>query len=698
MAGFKLIAEEDIVAPPSPTSAVVLPQTPNGKFRLVQDDALSAPDASIDERMGAPASVRAVVGSARTPEDRLATLRQYYPDAQPVDDDNFVFTDPKTKRQVRYNPKGMDIGDVASVGGEMSEMAGGVLGGAAAAVPALAAAVPTGGASLLGIPAGIGLGAAGGRELFDVAARNMGTVDTRELPTRLADTAVTAGTNAIGARAGDLVAQGGRRVIGAMERYSPGLTSGQAAIDDARRIAVDPTVGTVTGNRGMQIVENALSNTPGGAGVMQESAERAMRQMDEAAGRIATDLAGGGRPQSQQGAGTVIKNAAKGAATRFSDRRLQLDEALAQEIGPATMVSAPNVRQFVMKLEADIANAPESRRPVLQKALDRANSILADIAPKRDPATGQVISGAGIPFKSLRQIRTDIGGDLERPDVSGYTPAAERALRELYGAVRADIQQAAETAGPRAKQLLNIHDRYVRFNANVNLPTLQKIEDAGTDEQAFNFAMNAAKDGGSMLGNLRRSFKPEEWDVVASSVFSKMGRANPGQQEASAIGEAADDFSANTFLTNWSKLSPEAKKELFGGKRYADLAPEIEALVRTAGRFKDAGKMSNPSGTARNTIAALTVLGAGDQLLRDGDPKGAAGTVATAVLAPRAVAKLMTSPKFVNWLGNTVTATANKPAVWPMRIGQLTAIAEVEPEIRGEVYQYLDALRSVGGE
>src|SRR5689334_20367663 len=53
---------------------------------------------ALDRKTGAPVSVRGAVGAAQTDEDRLATLRKFYPDAQPYQDptagDNFVYTNP----------------------------------------------------------------------------------------------------------------------------------------------------------------------------------------------------------------------------------------------------------------------------------------------------------------------------------------------------------------------------------------------------------------------------------------------------------------------------------------------------------------------------------------------------------------------------------------------------------------------------
>ena len=63
---------------------------------------------SIDDQVGAPFDVRAQVMAAQSPEDRLNTLRKFYPDAIPVGvlspqfgeqrfgRNNFVYTDPET--------------------------------------------------------------------------------------------------------------------------------------------------------------------------------------------------------------------------------------------------------------------------------------------------------------------------------------------------------------------------------------------------------------------------------------------------------------------------------------------------------------------------------------------------------------------------------------------------------------------------
>ena len=62
----------------------------------------------VNRRTGAPPYVREAVGSAPA-QDRLATLRRFYPDAQPEGSDNFVYTDPKSGDRVLYNEQNRSL-------------------------------------------------------------------------------------------------------------------------------------------------------------------------------------------------------------------------------------------------------------------------------------------------------------------------------------------------------------------------------------------------------------------------------------------------------------------------------------------------------------------------------------------------------------------------------------------------------------
>lgn len=81
--------------------------------------------------------MRAIVGSA-APQDRLANIQRYYPDAIPYGDDNFIYTEPETGRITLYNPEGLDLGDVASVAKEATIATASTLGAIAGGLAGVA--------------------------------------------------------------------------------------------------------------------------------------------------------------------------------------------------------------------------------------------------------------------------------------------------------------------------------------------------------------------------------------------------------------------------------------------------------------------------------------------------------------------------------------------------------------------------------
>lgn len=633
-----------------------------------------------DRSSGSPMGVRHAVGGASTTRDRLATLRQFYPDAQPYGPDNFIFTDPQSGRATLYNPPGLDAGDFASTTPEMAEIGGGIIGGAAAVPPALAAAIPTGGVSLATIPIGVGLGAAAGREIENLGAMHLGSrIDTRGLPERLVDAGTTAGVNAVGQRVGDLAVQGARKFIGDASRRTFTRSTPTELRTAFENQSITPTPGAISGSRTVQIAEQGLANTPGGASVMQGVAERTVGQMGERVRSLAETL---GRRMSPQGTGAALREAAEGAGQRFAQRREALDQSIEDTIGGNTLVPLANVQSLIGEMRATLRMAPKSLNASLAGAIQELDNLVSDAAA----------NGGKIPFAALRKVRTRVGQDLKRPDAAGYRPGEQQYIARIYGALSGDIDAAATAAGPDALNALKLHDRYVRLNRTINIPALDRITKARTDEQAFQIAMQGADRGGTELLRLRRNLPPEAMDELASTVLYRMGQARPGQQGAPVelLGEG-DTFSPNTFLTNWSKLSPEAKRALFGGTRYEDLTANLDDLVKIAASLKDAEKMANPSGTARQLLFSALSYGAGQTLT--GSVSGGVSAAAGSVVVPYVSARLLTSPGFTRWLAGS-RMVGNNPNSFLNHLGRLAIVAQAEPEIREELDQYLAAIRS----
>jgi hypothetical protein len=241
---------------------------------------------------------------------------------------------------------------------------------------------------------------------------------------------------------------------------------------------------------------------------------------------------------------------------------------------------------------------------------------------------------------------------------------------------------------------LKLHDRYVRFNREVNLPALQKIADQNLDVNAVNYAMAGTKDGMGRLQVLMRNFKPEERDTLAASVWQQLGNAKAGMKEGADVGADSFEFSANTFLTNWNGLSDSAKQVLFGGERYRNIIPAINDLVKISTGAREAGKavnVSNTGGAQMVTSALLGATGAGFGGM-GGDAAqallGGAGALSGLVLSSNLAARLLESPRFIRWVSDTSRAVVNNPNSLTSQIAKLSTIATAEPGMSDAIEAY----------
>lgn len=468
----------------------------------------------------------------------------------------------------------------------------------------------------------------------------------------------------VGAELGVAVPAAGALIGKGYNAITKGVGSPKAAqaAQDFESLGVPTTAGTVTQNKGAQILENALSNSPGGSQTIAKTVENQTAAFSRAKDKIVSGI---GTPKSEQGAGEVIKDAAQAGKQRFETRQGKLYDDAFNKVGAQRAVQTPNVRNLVTQFESEMAAAQGSRDDVLGPVLAKAKLAMA-------------AGDQGINFDAMRKLRTDIGRMVNAPMQGVSESARQDQLRALYGAISEDIKAAAAQAGPAAQHALALADRYTRFNLQVNQKLWKKMANLEADENAFTWAMQGSNRGGSRLEKLRRNFTSDEWDTVSASVFDRLGEVKP-----SSAGMGAD-FSVESFLTNWNKISDEAKMALFGSKRYDAVRPEIDKLVRTLGLAKATQRLGNPSGTARNMIAGGSMALAGSQAAMGNIP-GAAATLFGTVVAPYVTARLMTSPAFIR----AMTKLAASGAVGRTNVekfaASLTPIAALEPDIRDDI-------------
>ena len=638
----------------------------------------------IDFDRGTPAAVRRDVGGAPNPQARLATIRRYYPDAEPYGDDNFVFTDPDTGRPTLYNPPGPDWGDIPAVLPEISEAAGGVIGGALATPPALAAAIPTGGASLLGIPLGVGLGAAGAKEIENLIASNLyERVDPRGLPERVVDASGVTALNFAGHRLGEAAPTAFKALMGGGKEAAQRLQAFQ-------RLGVTPRPGAITGSAVTQSAETAVGQLPGGTGIMQQAFDKTLGELTAASKRISGKF---GPVLENEGLGKAIRVGSEKAAERLMTSADKLYKVAYKNFDRNTPVDITAISDALEAVIRPLSGSPR----LLKRFAGEHEKLLDDFV--KDAEQGVVT------FDAIRKIRTTIGKQLNKPDLVGDEQRA--AYASLYGALTETLDSTiAAKAGPAAQKAWGRANKwYAKARAN-RIDFLNEIAKKKTDEQITRFVLAGKNEGGTILSKLRKSLLPEEFDAVSGTVLHQLGRANPSAQSlGDDMFEAATDFSPNTFMTNWARLSPGAKRALFEGTRYAKLKPHLDDLGRVSEALKDADKFRNYSNTARNVLWGSLFtgggLGMGQQAFMSGGLEvgaavgGAALTAAGLTIPSFLTAKLLlTSPRFVRWLTNGMKIVGDDATSLNRHLTRLISVQAVEPHLKEEIQQYRDAMRA----
>lgn len=403
----------------------------------------------------------------------------------------------------------------------------------------------------------------------------------------------------------------------------------QQTIDDFRAVGATPSVGQASGNWLLQGGENLLSGAPTSAGVMNRFAERQAGDIGEGLQSTAEGIA---RNASGERAGRSIERGidtfAKNARAQQRALYWQADRFIPEQ----TPVPTSNTWQSLVAMTTPTPGATATTGALVSpKVIQLRDNLMQDLA-----------AGNGrLPYSALKAVRTQIGEQIS--DFSLTPDAPTRQLRQIYGALSRDMEAAAKAQGPEAERAARRANNYTRVLSD-RLEQVQRIVDKnGGPERIFTAAMTGTRDGGTTLRSVMQSLPKEGQEMVTGAVIKRMGLANPGQQDA-----AGDAFNAATFLTNWNKVSPEAKRALFD-RHGPQFSASMDRIARVADNIKQGSKVfANPSGTA-NRGAAIT-YGAG-LVASLFDPSGATMTgLVGGGIAANAAARMLTNPSVVRRL------------------------------------------------
>lgn len=500
----------------------------------------------------------------------------------------------------------------------------------------------TGTGLTLGIGGGINALANAGRGAAAPATNQLANFLTAQPAMQAASAAGGAGASSLARESG--ASQGNQLLAGLAGGLGPSaLATGAGAalrgavrgssgeqmrntLADFERLGATPSVGQASGNRMVQGVENLLAGGPTSAGVMNRFATRQGEDIGEGLGRLANDLT----PRaSAERAGRAIEKGAETFAKNVNAQKRALYWQADRFIPESTPVGLSNTMQTVQKLTTPMPGAVETTGSLINP---RIAALQQNLAADLQAGGGQ------IPYSALKRIRTDIGEQISDFSLSPETPTRE--LKQLYAALSRDMEAAAQSQGPQAVAAAKRANNYTRAAAD-RLEQVQRVIDKnGGGEAIYNAALSGTRDGGTTLRAVMQSLPQDGQKAVTSAVIKRMGLANPGAQDAT--GEA---FSAATFLTNWNRVSPEAKRALFD--RYGkDFSRDVDRIARVADNVKSGSQVfANPSGTA-NRAAAMTYGAAlvGSLFTGGTAPLAAGGGIANLG------ARTLTNPNVVKWL------------------------------------------------
>jgi len=415
------------------------------------------------------------------------------------------------------------------------------------------------------------------------------------------------------------------------------LAEAKAADAQARASGLG-TAGLVSGSPATQALERTVARLPG-AGPLRGAVQAGNDQLGITASDIADNLAAGA-DTSAQGVGRVLNDQLRAAADRSREVSKQGYDRVSQMLPDNASVPVSNTLGLLQRL-SDIPGASATAQALVPSEIKGIYGALVQ----------DVGSSGALPYEALKQLRSSVGTKIDwNPFVSTPTNGMYKAV---YAAMGQDMDAGASTFGPIVAAQIAANKASYAKAAATRTTLAGVIDKAGGPEQVYNSLFNSTRKGSSVLDEVLGAVDPPTQRLLAASVLDRMGKAPAGVQNLSGSG-----FSADAFLTNWNKLSPQARQSLFGSLP-GDYANSITTLADNASKLKAYGKvLENRSGTA-SALAHAGVYGALVEGLLHAGVKGFGHTVGL-LGTNRAVAMALTNPATAKYLAKASAAATAK--------------------------------------
>ena len=380
----------------------------------------------------------------------------------------------------------------------------------------------------------------------------------------------------------------GSRLASRAARVEKAATPEQLSARAAQDLNITPSLG-MTGKAGAMAAAVG-EKTPLAAGQIARDASRAVAEIETATAKAVARTGAAGGPLA---AGDKLQEGLNSYVNAFKGRAGVLFDNVEKLIPKGTPVRLDRTAATVAEAKQYFAAQPE---------------LAAKLGLTKWDAVVDEAAANGTNWQAVRQFRTSIGeaigsnrGALADEDLGR--------LKSLYGALTEDMTAAAKAAGPKAYAEWQNANRFYAKGADRIERYLDQTISAKSPERAFEtfVAMTKGDRVSSDVTRMRKikaSMPVDDWNAVAATIVDRLGKSPSGQQ-----GAMGDTFSPGVFLTEWNKMSQEAKAILLPG----DVRNELEQIARVSERVKASNSERNMSNTGMITQAGIVGAGLANQ-------------------------------------------------------------------------------------
>ena len=444
------------------------------------------------------------------------------------------------------------------------------------------------------------------------------------------------------------------------------LTPAQRLIAASERQNV-PLIPADVGGPGIQGFTAGAGQSIMGRGPISQAAEATTEGLKLAAQRAA-DATGVVRTPFE--IGLQLKDAAKSFATLTSQRGGRLYDKVKDQV--EGLVFRPLNAAKTLDREIDF----------LRKKNDPNDPLLRYLEDKRS----QLSTTGGFDYEGAKQILSDLKTDHRVKDDLLRVTTAKDTLGRVARAMEDDVTGTMVKSGKEnAASAFKTANAYWRQRVETLDDALEPILGPDVTPERILDSVNAMARGGKggvqRLVRVINSLPEADRGSIRATIVDRLGRAKAGAQDA-----GGEVFSPAEFLTNWNKVSPEAKMALFG--RDKKLSQALDDIAVLANGTEQAQQFVNRSQTAgaqnyMNVFNAAAGLGGAGGLVSLG--AGNFGIALTSVILPLALTKLsaaaLTSQRLVRYLADAPKKVKNADQ---FRAGLLD-IASKTPAISAEL-------------